>query len=82
MGMESFIKAAGAARTDKWEERFTVETVQSDGAMAVAWVPYSFYLNDEFLHCGVNSFTLLKRKEGWHILAIIDTRREECKDQK
>lgn len=48
-----------------------------DGNMAFAWTPYQFYVNDQFSHCGVNSFQLIKTKEGWKITYVIDTRRKE-----
>lgn len=35
--------------------------------MAMAWVPYEFYVNDEFSHCGVDIFTLVKTGDRWKI---------------
>lgn len=40
--------------------------VQTD--LAMAWVPYEFYLNDEFSHCGVDIFTLMKKDGEWKII--------------
>ena len=55
--------------------------IKIDGEMANAWTPYSFYLNDSFSHCGVNSFQLLKQNGAWKIIYLIDTRRREgCED--
>lgn len=51
--------------------------IKIDGPMANAWTPYEFWLDDEFSHCGVNSFQLVKSKEGWKIIYLIDTRRKE-----
>lgn len=57
--------------------------IKTDGAMANAWVPYSFYLNETFSHCGVNNFQLLKKKGEWKIIYLIDTRRREgCEEKK
>ena len=56
--------------------------IKIDGNMANAWTPYSFYLNDRFSHCGVNSFQLLKQKGEWKIIYLIDTRRREGCDEK
>lgn len=57
--------------------------IKIDGDMAHAWTPYSFYMNDTFSHCGVNSFQLLKQNEEWKIIYLIDTRRREgCEDRK
>ena len=53
--------------------------IQIDGNMAHVWTPYSFFLNDTFSHCGVNSFQLIREAEEWKIIYLIDTRRkEEC----
>jgi hypothetical protein len=57
--------------------------IKIDGNMANAWTPYSFYMDDTFSHCGVNSFQLLKVEEEWNIIYLIDTRRKEgCEDKK
>jgi hypothetical protein len=46
--------------------------------MAMAWVPYSFFLGDTFSHCGVNAMLLVRSREGqWRIQSILDTRRKE-----
>ena len=42
----------------KWDERLLNYNIQVDGLMAHVWTPYEFWLNDEFSHCGVNSFQL------------------------
>ncbi|MEJ2114075.1 MAG: nuclear transport factor 2 family protein [Flavobacteriaceae bacterium] len=59
----------------KWDERLLNYNIQVDGNMANAWTPYEFWLNDEFHHCGVNSFQLFKDGEQWKIIYLIDTRR-------
>jgi Putative lumazine-binding len=59
------------------DERILSYQIKVDGAMASAWTPYKFYVNDTFSHCGVNSFQLVKLAEGWKIVYIIDTRRKE-----
>jgi hypothetical protein len=57
--------------------------IKIDGDMANAWTPYSFYMNGNFSHCGVNSFQLLKVEEEWKIIYLIDTRRKEgCEGKK
>ncbi len=57
--------------------------IKIDGNMANAWTPYSFYMDENFSHCGVNSFQLLKVEEEWKIIYLIDTRRKEgCEEKK
>lgn len=64
--------------TTKFEEVITNYSIQVDGPMANAWTDYEFMLNNEFHHCGVNSFQLVKdANKGWQIIYLIDTRRKE-----
>lgn len=55
--------------------------IKIDGAMALAWTPYKIYFNDKFSHCGVNTFTMIKRGNEWKILGVIDTRRRQGCDE-
>lgn len=59
------------------DERILDYQIKVDGDLAAAWTPYEFYVNDQFSHCGVNSFQLVRTAEGWKISYIIDTRRKE-----
>lgn len=68
---EGIEKNAGKA---KFEERLKEYKIQTDGNIAHVWAPYEFYINAEFSHKGVNSFELVKFKEGWKVVYIIDTR--------
>lgn len=61
---------AGAA-----DEQIVFETIKVDGPLALVWTPYKFYYNGQFSHCGVNSFQLVRFKEGWKIQYLVDTRR-------
>ncbi|MET6990405.1 nuclear transport factor 2 family protein [Sediminicola arcticus] len=66
--------------TTMFNEKLLSFNIQIDGAMANAWTPYEFWLNDAFSHCGVNSFQLLKTSNTWKIIYLIDTRRKsDCK---
>ncbi len=60
----------------QFQEKLLSFNIQIDGAMANAWVPYEFWLNGTFHHCGVNSFQLFKEDENWKIIYLIDTRRK------
>lgn len=57
------------------DERIRYDVVKTDGPLAIAWTPYSFYYQEKFSHCGVNSFQLIKTANGWKIQYLIDTRR-------
>jgi hypothetical protein len=73
--MDGFLQQVVSLKGQQLEERLLSFDTRVDGAMAVSWVPYRFYFNEVFSHCGVNVFTLIKRPEGWKILGITDTRR-------
>ena len=60
------------------DERIEFGTIRIDGALAIVWTPYKFYYNGTFSHCGVNSFQLVRRKSGWKIQYLIDTRRKSA----
>ena len=59
------------------DERISFETIKTDGLLAMAWTPYTFYYKGQFSHCGVNSFQLVRFKGEWKIQYIIDTRNKK-----
>lgn len=71
-----FIKAVGEPHNKVWDERIHKYDINIDGPLAIAWTPYSFYLGDEFSHCGVNVFTFIKQDGFWKIRQIRDTRKK------
>lgn len=72
------IQAIGNRPADqKWDERLLDYNIQVDGTMANVWTPYEFWFNDQFSHCGVNSFQLFNDNGNWKIIYLIDTRRKE-----
>ncbi|GMQ31274.1 nuclear transport factor 2 family protein [Algoriphagus confluentis] len=77
-GVADFVKRiATTPETTTLDEQILDYQIKVDGTMASAWTPYKFYVNGNFSHCGVNSFQLVKKAEGWKIVYIIDTRRKE-----
>lgn len=75
---EDFILAiARRPENANWDERLLDYKVEVDGNLAHVWTPYEFWLNETFLHCGANSFTLAKLEDGWKIIHLIDSRRKE-----
>ena len=76
-----FLNAVGTPHDNVWDERIGDPVVQIDGHLATVWVNYAFYVDDQFSHCGVNAFQLFKGPEGWKIVNLTDTRREDnCKE--
>jgi hypothetical protein len=67
--------------SQRWDERLLLFTIQVDGTMANVWTPYEFWYNEQFSHCGVNSFQLMNENGVWKIIYLVDTRRkEDCQD--
>lgn len=81
-GPQNFLNAVANRPTEqKWDERLLEFNIQIDGNMANAWVPYEFYLNEQFSHCGVNCFQLFRDSGEWKVIYLIDSRRRaSCKD--
>ena len=67
---------ASIPNTMQFEELLLGHTIHIDGAMAIDWTPYEFYVNGKKSHSGVNVFSLYKENGQWKIVAIIDTRRK------
>ena len=62
------------------DEQIVFDVIRIDGPLAIVWTPYNFYYNGKFLHCGVNSFQLVRINNEWKIQYLIDTRRKAgCK---
>ncbi|TQD39121.1 nuclear transport factor 2 family protein [Haloflavibacter putidus] len=57
-----------------FKEELGKPVVQKDDKMAAVWVPYEFYLDTEFRHCGINLFTLMQVEKKWKIIHFTDTR--------
>lgn len=51
-------------------ERGFEPVVQVAGHLASVWLPYDFYTNGEWSHCGVDVFILLRTDEGWRIASL------------
>lgn len=51
-------------------ERGFRPTVHVSGPLAVVWMPYDFYRDGKWSHCGVDAFTLLRTANGWRIATL------------
>jgi len=63
--LEAFTQRIATMR-DTYVERMWDPTVLVRGPMAVVWAPYDIHRNREFMHCGVDSFTLFRSATGWN----------------
>jgi hypothetical protein len=61
-----------AMRTEsRYTERGYHPTVLVSGPVAMVWLPYDFYVDGKWSHCGVDVFTLLKGGAGWRIATLV-----------
>lgn len=66
-----------AAGVDLVQERIWNPTIKVHKLIAMVWAPYDIHVNGKFLHCGVDSFSLIKTEEGWKIAGTIFTMEPE-----
>ncbi len=57
--------------TSRFTERGYHPTVMVSGPVAMVWLPYDFYQDGKWSHCGVDVFTLLKTEVGWRIATVV-----------
>ncbi len=74
---DGFIAAVGGEHERVWDERIWDWEVQIDDNLATVWAKYAFYFGDQFHHCGVNAFQLVRESSGWKIVNLVDTSRED-----
>ena len=76
--LDQFLNAIGSPHDQIWDERLHNIKIEVDGNIAQVWTDYEFYVGEQFSHCGVDAFHLVKEdKKGWQILHLMDTRRKE-----
>lgn len=73
---QRFIDAVGNPKEQIWNEPIWNEKVEIDGPLASVWVDYAFFIDDQFSHCGVDAFHLVKLEDSWKIFHLVDTRRK------
>ena len=66
---EDFARRIGAMQ-DAIVERMWEPTVLVHGPLAVVWAPYDIHRNREFVHCGIDAFTLLRSPTGWKVATV------------
>jgi hypothetical protein len=65
-----YITRAGPS---SFTERGFDATARVQDRVAQVWMPYDLYLGDQWSHCGVDAFTLMKRDGRWRVAALIYT---------
>jgi hypothetical protein len=75
--VNNFVKTIGTSNAGVYDERIVYGAIKIDGSLASIWTPYKVYHVDQFSHCGVNVFQLMKTAEGWKVIYIVVTRRTD-----
>ena len=79
---DNFLKSIlSIPESTKYEEKLHSFDIRTNGVLSSVITPYSFYVNGNLSHCGVNSFQLFKERGEWKIIYIVDTRiKEGCNE--
>jgi hypothetical protein len=51
-------------------ERGWDPTVLVSGTIGIVWYPYDIYVDNEWSHCGVDIFNMIRTDDGWRIAAL------------
>ena len=54
-------------------ERGFDATARVQDRVAQVWMSYDLYVGDKWSHCGVDTFTLMKRDGRWRVAALVYT---------
>jgi hypothetical protein len=74
---ESFATAVENNQDQLWDEKIWDIKVNTDDKLASVWTQFAFIRNGELSHCGVNSFQLYEFEDGWKIIHLVDTFRQD-----
>lgn len=74
---DAIVKAIGIPHALVYDERIVFDAIKIDGDLACVWAPKQFYLGDQFDHCGVDVFQLMRTADGWKVIYLVDTERKD-----
>lgn len=68
----NFVSNIGKQKVGSLDERVTSwGPILINNDIATAWVPYSFYLNGDFSHKGIDAFNMIRINKEWKILSLM-----------
>ena len=74
---DDLIKDIGTPHAAAYDERIVYNAIKIDGDLACVWAPAKFYLGDQFDHCGVDVFQLMRTVDGWKVFSLVHTTRKD-----
>jgi len=75
---ESFAKAISEAKGADFIEKMPNKDVRITGDLAIVAGRYTFYVGENFSHCGTNTFNLVRTESGWRIANAASTLEFQC----
>ena len=80
VSIDKFINYIGGGLEEVHDEKIWNLKIHSDEQLATVWTEYAFFLGENFIHCGTETFLLRKVNNNWKIFYLVDTRRNSgCK---
>ena len=61
---------AKAVPQQQYTERGFSPEVRISGRIATVWLPYDFFIDKKWSHCGVDTFTMIKVGAEWRIAVL------------
>jgi hypothetical protein len=78
--IDNFIKYIGGGFEEVHDEKLWDMQIHTDERLATVWTKYAFFLDENFIHCGTETFLLRKVKSDWKVFYLVDTRQKTgCK---
>ncbi len=81
--LDQFVAAVGQPGLP-WNERIYDADIREDAGLATVWTFFTFHAGEQFSHCGVNAFHVVRTGQGWKISGLADSNRRtgcEVKDR-
>jgi hypothetical protein len=75
--MDQFLAGISRMQGEGANERIHRPEVRIDQDLASVWTFYTLHVGERFIHCGIDSFQLLRVGGEWKIVSVADTRRTE-----
>ena len=75
--VDGLVKDIGTPHAAVYDERVVYDAIKIDGDLACVWAPAKFYVGDQFDHCGVDAFQLIRTADGWKVFSLVHTTRKD-----
>lgn len=73
MSLSGWTRYISRPAGNQFTERGFGATARVQDRVAQVWVPYDLYIGSAWSHCGVDTFTMIKRAGSWRVASLIYT---------